>query len=46
MGDLAGFEQATSDYLTWLTNIGVSINPKMALVDLRHEGRGRGVCKF
>lgn len=35
------FEAATRAFLSWLPQIGVVINPSMALVDMRSEGRGR-----
>ncbi|KAH8598023.1 hypothetical protein B0O99DRAFT_507196 [Bisporella sp. PMI_857] len=37
------FEAVTSAFLSWLDTNGVRINPKIALKDLRKEGRGRGV---
>jgi N-lysine methyltransferase SETD6 len=37
------FETKTNVFLSWLSNMGVVINPKIALVDLRSSGRGRGV---
>jgi SET domain-containing protein 6 len=36
----------TEAFLRWLQNHGVKMSPKMALVDLRAEDRGRGVGKF
>jgi hypothetical protein len=39
------FEEITAAFLSWLSEVGVSISPKMQLVDLRSEGRGRGVSK-
>ncbi|PBP20546.1 hypothetical protein BUE80_DR008649 [Diplocarpon rosae] len=40
---LDDFGQKTETFLAWLMDIGVVINPKVALVDLRSAGRGRGV---
>jgi SET domain-containing protein 6 len=40
------FEAQTATFLSWLSEIGVRINPKMAIKDLRSEGRGRGVGEF
>ncbi|KAK2628603.1 hypothetical protein QTJ16_001706 [Diplocarpon rosae] len=40
---LDDFRQKTETFLAWLMDIGVVINPKVALVDLRLAGRGRGV---
>lgn len=37
------FQADTEAFLAWLKEIGVQINPKMALLDLRAEGRGRGI---
>ncbi|TVY33871.1 Ribosomal lysine N-methyltransferase [Lachnellula subtilissima] len=37
------FTAATAAFVSWLSEIGVRINPKMAIKDLRSEGRGRGV---
>jgi SET domain-containing protein 6 len=36
------FEAKTQAFLSWLSQVGVVINPKMALVDMRSTGRGRG----
>ncbi|TVY81470.1 Ribosomal lysine N-methyltransferase [Lachnellula suecica] len=41
MGD--NFAAATEAFLSWLSEVGVRINPKMVIADLRSEGRGRGV---
>jgi|tagenome__1003787_1003787.scaffolds.fasta_scaffold16437052_1 hypothetical protein len=38
-----GFEAKSFAFLSWLKEMGVRMNPKMELVDLRKEGRGRGV---
>ena len=40
------FGAVTAAFLSWLSEMGVRVNPKMALVDLRSEGRGRGVGEF
>ncbi len=40
------FEVRTAAFVSWLSENGVSMNPKMALADLRPEGRGRGVGEF
>jgi hypothetical protein len=40
------FNTKTSLFLSWLSNMGVSMNPKIALVDLRFSGRGRAVGEF
>ncbi|KAI9746531.1 MAG: hypothetical protein M1818_000244 [Claussenomyces sp. TS43310] len=37
------FEQATNAFQSWLAQVGARINPKASLVDLRAEGRGRGL---
>jgi hypothetical protein len=39
------FEATTQAFLSWLSQMGVVINPSMALVDMRSEGRGRGASK-
>lgn len=40
------FHTKTSLFLSWLSNVGVSTSPKIALVDLRSSGRGRAVGEF
>jgi SET domain-containing protein 6 len=40
------FEKRTISFLAWLNQIGVKMSPKMALVDLRTVGRGRGVSEY
>lgn len=40
------FNTKTSLFLSWLSNMGVSMSPKIALVDLRSSGRGRAVGEF
>jgi hypothetical protein len=40
-----GFEAKTDAFLSWLMEVGVRINPKCQLVDLRNSGRRRGVGK-
>lgn len=37
------FTAGTEAFLSWLSEVGVRINPKMVIRDLRSEGRGRGV---
>ncbi|KAL2067851.1 hypothetical protein VTL71DRAFT_15949 [Oculimacula yallundae] len=37
------FQSKTDAFLAWLEDIGVVINPKVAMVDLRSAGKGRGV---
>lgn len=37
------FEKQTLAFLDWLEKVGVQISPKVSLVDLRAEGRGRGL---
>lgn len=37
------FEATTDRLISWLRERGVKMSPKMTLVDLRSEGRGRGV---
>ncbi|TVY55436.1 Ribosomal lysine N-methyltransferase 4 [Lachnellula cervina] len=37
------FTAATAAFVSWLSENGVRINPKMTIKDLRSEGRGRGV---
>ena len=39
------FAVNTERFLEWLQKRGIVMSPKMALVDLRAEGRGRGVGK-
>jgi len=41
-----GFLARTEAFVSWLSKVGVVMSPKMALVDLRTEGRGRGVSEF
>lgn len=36
------FEATTQGFLSWLSKMGVVINPSMVLKDLRSENRGRG----
>src|SRR5947199_9606053 len=43
---LEGFENATNAFLEWCGRTGIHISPKAALVDLRPEGRGRGLGEF
>lgn len=43
--DGGDFEVDTARFLVWLAEVGVRINPKMELIDLRKEGRGRGIGK-
>lgn len=40
------FEATTEAFLTWLTKIGVVMNPKVALVDFRGRSAGRGLGTF
>ena len=40
------FETVTNTFLEWCNRVGIRISPKAALVDLRGEGRGRGLGKF
>lgn len=40
------FHTKTSLFLSWLSNMGVSMSPKIALVDLGSSGRGRAVGEF
>jgi hypothetical protein len=40
------FQTQTNAFLQWLSKIGVRMSPKMELVDLRSECRGRGVRKL
>jgi hypothetical protein len=39
------FEDVTNAFLAWLTQMDVKMSSKMAIVDFRAEGRGRGVGK-
>ncbi|CAG8973799.1 hypothetical protein HYALB_00006344 [Hymenoscyphus albidus] len=41
--DEDNFQAATEAFLSWLEEIGVRINPKMVVKDLRSKGLGRGV---
>ncbi|KAI9646966.1 Ribosomal lysine N-methyltransferase 4 [Ciborinia camelliae] len=41
--DIDDFEARTATFASWLKEMGIRTNPKMALVDLRSESRGRGV---
>ncbi|KAF2012578.1 SET domain-containing protein [Aaosphaeria arxii CBS 175.79] len=40
---MASFEDASQNFLTWLTKCGAEISPKISLQDLREEHAGRGV---
>ena len=40
------FGATTAAFLSWLSEMGIRVNPKTALVDLRSDGRGRGVGQF
>jgi SET domain-containing protein 6 len=40
--EVDNFEMKANVFLSWLSEIGVVMSPKMALVDLS-DGRGRGV---
>lgn len=40
------FDTATIRFLEWCNRTGIRISPNVALVDLRAEGRGRGLGKF
>lgn len=40
------FNSKTDAFMAWLSNTGVVLNPKVALVDLRSVGRGRGVGQY
>jgi hypothetical protein len=44
--EVDAFQIETSLFLSWLSNMGVSMNPEIALVDLRSSGRGRAVGEF
>jgi len=46
MMEVGAFQTKTNLFLPWLSNMGVSMNPKIALVDLRSSGRGRAVGEF
>ena len=46
MMEVGAFQTKTTLFLPWLSNMGVSMNPKIALVDLRSSGRGRAVGEF
>lgn len=37
------FDARTATFSSWLKEMGIQTNPKMALADFRAEGRGRGV---
>lgn len=37
------FASITNDFVVWLSEVGIEMNPKIALADFRSEGRGRGV---
>jgi N-lysine methyltransferase SETD6 len=39
------FNNITKLFLEWCNRIGIRISPKVALLDLRAEGRGRGLGK-
>ncbi|KAG9232450.1 putative ribosomal N-lysine methyltransferase 4 [Amylocarpus encephaloides] len=41
--EIDDFQATTEAFLSWLSEVGVRINAKMVLKDLRSEGRGRGV---
>ena len=40
------FDSKTSALLSWLPQVGIQINSKMEIVDLRSTGCGRGVSKL
>ena len=44
--EVDNFQATTEAFLAWLGGIGVRINSKMEVRDLRNEGRGRGVGEF
>jgi SET domain-containing protein 6 len=44
--DMADFKTTTTTFLAWLSQMGIQVNPKMALVDLRAENKGRGVGEY
>lgn len=39
------FQIKTDAFLTWLSEAGIRMSPKMQLRDLRSESRGRGAGK-
>jgi hypothetical protein len=39
------FQIKTDAFLSWLSQMGIRMSPKMELKDLRSESRGRGVGK-
>lgn len=43
---MTDFETTTASFLTWLSQQGIQVNPKISLVDLRAENKGRGVGEF
>ena len=44
--EVDGFEAKTNLFLSWLSQMGVIMSAKAALVDLRTGARGRGVGEF
>ena len=40
------FEKKSSTFMQWLVSSGAVVNPKISLVDLRNEGKNRGVGEF
>jgi hypothetical protein len=40
------FKSISDSFLLWLRQAGIHLNPKASLVDLRGEGRGRGLGSF
>ncbi|RDL35117.1 putative Ribosomal N-lysine methyltransferase 4 [Venustampulla echinocandica] len=38
-----GFQATTDAFISWLSDAGVRINPKIRIEDFRSDGRGRGV---
>jgi len=44
--DSDDFETKTTIFLSWLSQMGISMSTKAALVDMRAAGRGRGVGEF
>ena len=40
------FQAKTDAFLIWLSTTGVVVSPKISLVDLRSENRGRGISEI
>lgn len=44
--EISHFDKETAPFLAWLSQMGIQVNAKIGLVDLRAEKKGRGVGRF